>query len=574
MYRRIIKPFLDYTVSLIGGILMLPIGLLLAILIKLDSPGPAIFKHTRAGKDLRPFTLYKFRSMYTTAPANAPTNSLGKSSVHITRMGKFLRKTSLDELPQLINVLRGELSLVGPRPVLFREKLLLSEREKLGAHIAKPGITGWAQVNGRDELKPKKKARLDADYVRDMNLWMDVKCILLTAWVVVSHHGVREGHENVQRTKTNRVLYTSHTANFSKFNRPFMRWFHDHGYTVHYASDGTENILDSDEQFTISFRRNPLSTANIRAYRQLKHLIDTNDYDIIHTHTPVGSVITRLAARDARRRGTKVIYTAHGFHFFIGAPLGNWLTYFPIELYMSRHTDVLVTINREDFIWGTAGLRALKTRYIPGVGVDLTRFRPARDQAEKTRLRKKHGFNKEDFLIICVAELNKNKNQNFLIRQMIYLSAQIPNAKLLLCGVGPYEQKYLKSIQTLGVERHVKLLGYRTDVDQLYRMSDVCVSASLREGLPLNLIEAAASGLPIVASDNRGHRDIIQDSKRGHVYRINNADEYLAGVQSVYNEPITTLSMIKHNLERIQDYSIDNALLSMTEIYREAIKKI
>ena len=183
----------------------------------------------------------------------------------------------------------------------------------------------------------------------------------------------------------NKILFTSHVANFQKFNRPFMRMLRKDGWEVHYASMGEEEILDADKSFTVSFTRNPFTISNIRAYKQLKQIIDRENYDIIHTHTPVGSVVTRLAARRARSRGTRVIYTAHGFHFFTGAPLLNWLIYYPVERLMARYTDTLITINDEDY---KRAKRTFKTdvRYVPGVGVDPEQFKPRLTKKTTQRL--------------------------------------------------------------------------------------------------------------------------------------------------------------------------------------------
>ena len=196
MYLRYIKHPFDMVFSLLALVVFLPIGLIIAVLIKLDSKGPVIFSHQRFGKDKKPFTIYKFRSMTTNAPRNAPTNSLRNAASHITRIGKIMRKLSLDELPQLINVLRGEMSLVGPRPVVLREIGLIAEREKYGANTCKPGITGWAQVNGRDEVRMKKKAKMDGEYAGKLGPIMDMKCILMTVHAVLSIKGHKEGADD------------------------------------------------------------------------------------------------------------------------------------------------------------------------------------------------------------------------------------------------------------------------------------------------------------------------------------------------------------------------------------------
>jgi O-antigen biosynthesis protein WbqP len=195
MYKKYTKRTIDLVFSLTALIVFLPLGILAAILIKLDSNGPIVFSHLRYGQNKKPFRIYKFRSMAVDAPAEAPTNSLQNATAHITRVGKIMRKLSLDELPQLINVIRGEMSIVGPRPVILVEADLITEREKYGANDCKPGITGWAQVNGRDEVSMKTKAKMDGEYADKIGILMDIKCILLTIYAVVSIKGHREGSD-------------------------------------------------------------------------------------------------------------------------------------------------------------------------------------------------------------------------------------------------------------------------------------------------------------------------------------------------------------------------------------------
>lgn len=195
MYRNYLKRILDLiSATLLIVILFIPF-IAIAIWIKLDSRGPVFFKQKRAGKDLKPFTVYKFRTMRTNAPKSVPTNSLKDSDRYITRSGRVMRKLSLDELPQLFNVMLGDMSIVGPRPVVLQEKDLFIEREKYGANSCTPGITGWAQVNGRDEVLVTEKARMDGEYAKGFGLAMDAKCLWMTMAAVLSIKGHKEGHE-------------------------------------------------------------------------------------------------------------------------------------------------------------------------------------------------------------------------------------------------------------------------------------------------------------------------------------------------------------------------------------------
>lgn len=193
MYSKYIKRIIDFILSLLGLILLSPIFLILCIWIKLDSKGPILFKQKRVGKNKEYFYILKFRTMYTDTPKDMPTHMLKNPDQFITKSGKFLRKTSLDELPQIINILKGEMSIIGPRPALWNQDDLIAERDKYHANNIKPGLTGWAQVNGRDELEINVKAKLDGDYVQHMSFLFDFKCFVKTITSVLKHDGVVEG---------------------------------------------------------------------------------------------------------------------------------------------------------------------------------------------------------------------------------------------------------------------------------------------------------------------------------------------------------------------------------------------
>lgn len=201
MYERYVKRALDVIISLTALIVLSPVMLIVALLIKLDSPGPVIFAQKRYGKNKEFFNIYKFRSMRTDTPKDVPTNDLTGAKSFITPLGSVLRKTSLDELPQLWNILRGDMSLIGPRPALWNQYDLMELRDKYGASMIRPGLSGWAQVNGRDYLSRDldKKARRDGEYAQNITFWFDLKCFLLTFVKVINRQGIVEGAE--EKTK-------------------------------------------------------------------------------------------------------------------------------------------------------------------------------------------------------------------------------------------------------------------------------------------------------------------------------------------------------------------------------------
>lgn len=200
MYRKYIKRIIDFILSLVAIVIFSPFLLLIAILIKLDSEGPVLFKQKRIGMHKTHFYMLKFRTMRIDSPKDVPTHLLENPDQWITRIGKILRKTSLDELPQLFNIIKGEMSIIGPRPALWNQYDLIAERDKYGANDVRPGLTGWAQVNGRDELPIEAKARYDGEYVQKMSFMFDLKCLLKTVVSVIKGEGVVEGGTNNKKT--------------------------------------------------------------------------------------------------------------------------------------------------------------------------------------------------------------------------------------------------------------------------------------------------------------------------------------------------------------------------------------
>lgn len=192
-----IKRTIDFLASLFALIILSPLFLFIAIWIKTNSPGPVLFKQKRVGKNKELFEIYKFRSMRSDTPADMPTHLLNDPEAFITKSGYFLRKTSLDELPQLINILKGDMAIIGPRPALWNQYDLIEERDKYGANDIRPGLTGWAQINGRDELEIPVKAKLDGDYVQNISFFFDLKCFFGTISSVLRSDGVVEGGTGV-----------------------------------------------------------------------------------------------------------------------------------------------------------------------------------------------------------------------------------------------------------------------------------------------------------------------------------------------------------------------------------------
>ena len=335
-----------------------------------------------------------------------------------------------------------------------------------------------------------------------------------------------------------KILYTSTVASHvCQFHLPHMKALQEQGHIVHVAAHDNLAVKNGlqlkycDKFIEIPFDRSPKSPNNLKAYRLLKSLLAEEHYDVILCNTPMGGIVTRLAAKQTRKQGTRVIYMAHGFHFFKGSSKASWLVFYPIEKYMAKYCDLLITINNEDYALAQERFsKYTEIAHIHGVGVDEQRYHPATAE-EQLAMRKAEGLSPDDFVILCTGELNENKNQKTLVSAAALLKDKIPNLKVLLAGNGPKEQELRAQIEALGLENTVKLLGYRTDLEHVTPAVDLVVSCSYREGMPLNIIEAMLCKKPVVASHNRGHDELVEDGVTG--YLVKPADE-MQMAESIY----------------------------------------
>lgn len=367
-----------------------------------------------------------------------------------------------------------------------------------------------------------------------------------------------------------KVLFTATVdSHIFHFHMPHIQWFKEQGYEVHVASNGATHLLGVDQKFNVPFERQPFRINSWEAYKVLKTLLKNNQYDIVHCHTPMGAVLTRLAAKNLRKEGTKVLYTAHGFHFFKGAPKQNWMIYYPIEKVLSYFTDCLITMNEEDF--QAAKDRKFHTadiRYVHGVGVDLNRFQPTNEKRRQA-LRSEYGFKQDDFIMIYVAELSPRKNQTMLLEVMRVLQNRLPRAKLLLVGKGDFHEQYEEQIAQYHLQDAVHLLGYRRDVDKLMQLSDIAVSSSRQEGLPVNVMEAMATGLPLIVTDCRGNRDLVHHNVNGYVTAINDVEKFVEGIYSLATEDLLRKRFGKRSLQLMEAYSLPSVMEELEQIYNQ-----
>lgn len=319
------------------------------------------------------------------------------------------------------------------------------------------------------------------------------------------------------------------------------------------------NVICKD----IHFMRNPFSIQTVKKYMELKKIMSNNTFELVHCHTPVVGVLARFAARKTRKKGTKVIYTAHGFHFFKGAPLINWLVYYPMEKICSYMTDVLITINKEDYAFAKGKMKAKKVEYIPGVGIDTSKFANVEVDVEKKR--QELGLTMDNVVLLSVGELNENKNHQVIIKALGEIKDN--NIHYCIAGVGEWKDKLLGIAKEYEVEGNVHLVGFRKDIEELLKIVDIFFFPSKREGLSVALMEAMGSGLPCVVSKIRGNTDLIVDDCGGKLVDANAVDEFVKVIKEVSNNKELQSKYGEYNTVKILGFDVMNVEKRMRGIY-------
>jgi glycosyltransferase involved in cell wall biosynthesis len=339
------------------------------------------------------------------------------------------------------------------------------------------------------------------------------------------------------------------------------------GYEIHAAanySDANERLDSLDIiRHHFDIERSPFSLKNIKAYRQLKRLMESEKFDVVHCHSPMGGVLSRLAAKAVGI--PNVIYTAHGFHFYKGAPLINWLLYYPVEKFLSRFTDVLITINKEDYRRAQK-FKANRVVYVPGIGVNTNKFKHVNIDRDKKR--EELGISKDTIVILSIGELIKRKNHETALRAIAEINN---NNKLvyLICGSGELDT-YLKDLaKSLGIENIVRFLGFRNDIPEICIASDIFLFPSFQEGLPVSVMEAMAAGLPVVCSNIRGNTDLIYNGVGGYLINPDDVDGFMKAILELKNNPDIRRSFGVNNSKKVEKFSKETVKKEISKIYRE-----
>ncbi len=370
------------------------------------------------------------------------------------------------------------------------------------------------------------------------------------------------------------ILITCTDSMMKQFLEPHVRNLAENGYRVEIAcsevlnrmAEVQQDLGDTVKIHRLHLKRSPVALSNIRGYREVKKIIDNGQYDLIWTNEPVMGVATRLAARNARKLGTRVLYMVHGFHFYKGAPLPNWLLFYPVERLMASKADCICTINREDYMRAQQ-MHTPKAAYIHGVGIDTDRLQPGQNM---TDLRKELNLPSAAFLVLSVGELNENKNQQVIIRALAQLKD--PDVHYILCGKGDQ----LENLQELAEKEHlsgqVHFLGYRKDIADICRQCDVFALPSRREGLPFAAMEAMYCGLPLVNSAIRGLTDITEDGVSGYLCRDEDASRYAENIRRLRLNPEDRKRMGENNRKTVEAFTVEQTKQEILALIRELLE--
>ena len=371
------------------------------------------------------------------------------------------------------------------------------------------------------------------------------------------------------------IVATVVKTHIMQFHIPTLKLFKDMGWETavaarnDYANPAECQIPYCDHFYDIPFERLPFSPKNISCYKTLKDIIDQGDFQIIHCHTPVGGALGRLAAQKARKAGTRVLYTAHGFHFYKGAPLINWLLYYPVEKLCAFLMDDLITINQEDYHFARKHFHCAHIHYLPGVGIDISAFSPyALAEKDRSAMQAALGLQPGQRMILSVGELIARKNYKTALD--IIAKLKDPQIRYYICGQGVLRSEIEAYAKAQGVSDRVVFLGYRSDIPQICSCADVFLHTSHQEGLPVAIMEAMACGTPVVASRIRGNVDLIQDGVNGFLCDPTDAQGFADKIQTLLDDSTLSMEFRKNSLEKIAQYDVKTIAHKMRQIYTQS----
>lgn len=365
-----------------------------------------------------------------------------------------------------------------------------------------------------------------------------------------------------------KILFAASTLSHIKnFHLPYLQEFHNRGYEVWVTANSSDSVPHADYVIPLPFAKKLLSFQNVKAIFLARKLLKEQSFDFVSTHTALASAVVRAAVLLLHKR-PKIFCTIHGYLFHENDGLKKWIYLLPEKICASV-TDVLMVMNHEDYeIAERHKLYKKKLSYINGMGIDLEKFAPATPE-EKHAIRKRMGFLEDDFLFIYAAEFSKRKNQVFLIHSFGEMCQEYPKMKLLLAGKGSQLEECKELVRQLHKENQIQFLGYVSDMRELYVACDVCVSTSQIEGLPFNIMEAMACGLPVVASDVKGHRELVVDRETGMLYKSDDSSELHNKLKAIYESKNFGVRAKEKIRSQLEPFELNRVFKQVMGIYNK-----
>lgn len=552
MYKKFFKRLLDIIISFFGLVLLSWLFLILIILVKIDDPGPAFFTQKRIGIHKKEFSLHKFRSMKMDTPHDKPTHLLENPEQYITKIGRFLRKSSLDELPQIWDIFIGNMSIIGPRPALWNQYDLIEERDKYGANDIKPGLTGWAQINGRDELEIPEKAKLDGEYVSSLSFLFDCKCFFGTVFSVLRSDGVVEGGTGEIKKEALRVsadsdkktvmVLSCHTNSLFWFRADMMKDFLAAGYNVVAVGQlPEEEWSEKFASFGVKYRQleaerngtNPLN--DIKTLKNIEKLLEEEKPDSLFCYQAKTVIYGSIAAH---KRGITEIYPliAGLGSVLIGEGLKNKI----LRILMTteykaalKYANAVMFQNPDDMSFFVDGglVKKEKCRMINGSGVDTRHFVPTEFPGETA--------------FLCISRLIRDKGVGEYLEASRIVHAKYPSVRCLL--VGPFDTNPSAvtpdELKEYTDDGSVEYFGEQSDIIPFMSQCSVFVLPSYHEGTPKTVLEAMASGRAVITTDAPGCRETVSDGKNGVLVPIKNSLALAQAMESFITDPYKALPM-------------------------------
>lgn len=527
------KTVLDFLISLLALLLLSPILLAAAVAIKLDDGGPIFFRQKRVGKNQKLFMMTKFRTMRTEAPHDMPTHMLADANSRITRVGKFLRKSSIDELPQLFDCIRPgmPMSLIGPRPALWNQYDLIEEREKYGVYQVKPGLTGWAQINGRDEIEIPLKAKLDGEYVREYGIHMDLRCFFGSIGAVLGHRGVVEGgtgeiHKN-ETAKNKILIITNHSYMLWRFRKELVSELQKSGEVVistpfvghedDFAAMGCRMIETKLDRRAI----NPFT--DLKLYRFYKKLLRTEQPNMAITYSIKPNIYAGYACKKLC-----IPYCVNvqglGTAFQKKQIAGIVTVMYRSALKKAKTVFFENEVNAQEFVCRKIMSQAQQT-VLRGAGVNLEDYQPQPYPSETDGIH-----------FLYIGRIMKEKGMDELFEAAQCLKKKYGDA-VQFDLVGFFEDAYKTVVERLEAEGLVKFHGFQSDPKPFYAMCHCVILPSYHEGMSNVLLEAAATGRALITTDIPGCREAVKDGVTGFLCEVANSGSLKNAVERFIRLP-------------------------------------